>query len=76
MPDLGQTSALPIRAPAGHLLLLDDLVLDLGLLVELVEGVDYDGYGQGDDEHPADGTATANHLAKPRLRNTKCPYVI
>lgn len=46
MPDLGQTSALLVRAPARHLLLLDDLVLDLGLLVELVEGVHDDGDGK------------------------------
>ena len=56
MSDLGQTSSLVVRRPPRHLLLLRDLVLDLGLLVELVEGVHYDGDGQGYDEHPADGT--------------------
>ena len=51
MSDLGQTSSPFVRSPARHLLLLHDLILDLRLLVELVEGVDYDGDGQGDYQH-------------------------
>ena len=45
MSDLGQSSSVIVRSPAGHLLLLHDLVLDLRLLVQLVEGVDDDGDG-------------------------------
>ena len=65
IPDLGKTPPLVIRGPARHLLLLDDLVLDLGLLVELVEGVDDDGDGQGDDENTTDGTGGSTELSKP-----------
>ena len=43
--------------PRGLVLLEPDLLLDLGLLVELVEVVDDDGDGQGDAEHPAQSTA-------------------
>ena len=65
MSDLGQTSSLVVRRPTRHLLLLRDLVLDLGLLVELVEGVDYDGYGEGDDQDPTDGTSGSAQLSEP-----------
>ena len=65
MSDLGQTSSLVVRRPSRHLLLLRDLVLDLGLLVELVEGVDYDGYGEGDDQDPTDGTSGSAQLSEP-----------
>ena len=65
MSDLGQTSSLIVRSPASHLLLLHDLVLDLGLLVQLVEGVDYDGYGEGDDQDTTDGTGCSTKLSKP-----------
>ena len=65
MSDLGQTSSLVVRRPTRHLLLLRDLVLDLGLLVELVEGVDYDGYGEGDDQDPTDGTSGSTQLSEP-----------
>ena len=41
--------------PSRLFLLRSDLLLDLGLLVELVEVVDNDGDGQRDAEHPADG---------------------
>ena len=40
--------------PQGFLLLEEDLLLNLGLLVELVEVVDDDGDGEGDAEHAAD----------------------
>ena len=43
--------------PRGLVLLEPDLLLDLGLLVELVEVVDDDGDGQGDAEHPTQSTA-------------------
>ena len=65
MSDLGQTSSLIVRSPASHLLLLHDLVLDLRLLVQLVEGVHYDGDGQGYDEDPADGTCRPTQLPEP-----------
>ena len=65
MSDLGQTSSFVVRSPASHLLLLHDLVLDLRLLVQLVEGVDYDGYGKGDDENTTDGTGGSTQLSKP-----------
>ena len=65
MSDLGQTSSLIVRSPASHLLLLHDLVLDLRLLVQLVEGVDYDGYGEGDDENTTDGTGGSTQLSEP-----------
>ena len=65
MSDLGQTSSPFVRSPARHLLLLHDLILDLRLLVELVEGVDDDGDGQGDDENTADGTGGSTELSKP-----------
>ena len=42
--------------PRGFLLLGQDLLLYLGLLVELVEVVHDDGDGEGDAEHPADRT--------------------
>jgi hypothetical protein len=42
--------------PQGFLFLKEDLLLYLGLLVELVEVVDDDGDGQGDAQHAADGT--------------------
>jgi len=41
--------------PRGFLPLGLDLLLDLGLLVELVEVVDDDGDGQADAEDAADG---------------------
>ena len=63
--DLGQSAPVSVRSPAGYLLLLHDLVLDLGLLVQLVEGVDYDGYGEGDDENTADGTSRSTQLSEP-----------
>ena len=62
--DLLETSPLEIR-PTRQLLLLQNLVLDLCLLVELVEGVDYDGYGEGDDEDTTDGTGCSTQLSKP-----------
>ena len=65
MSDLGQTSSLIVRSPTSHLLLLHDLVLDLRLLVQLVEGVDYDGYWEGDDENTADGTSGSTQLSEP-----------
>ena len=40
--------------PGGFLLFGEDLLLNLGLLVELVEVVDDDGDGEGDAEHAAD----------------------
>ena len=40
--------------PRGLLLLGHNLLLDLGLLVELVEVVYDEGDGQGDAEHTAD----------------------
>ena len=42
--------------PSRFFLLRSDLLLYLCLLIELVEVVDDDGDGQGDAEHPADGT--------------------
>ena len=42
--------------PRGFLLLRRDLLLYLGLLVELVEVVDDDGDWQTDAEYTADGT--------------------
>ena len=45
----------PPLIPQRLCLLQSDLLLDLGLFVELVEVVDNDGDGQGDAEHPADG---------------------
>ena len=42
--------------PRGFLLLRRDLLLYLGLLVELVEVVDDDWYEQGDTEDTTDGT--------------------
>ena len=63
--DLGQSAPVSVRSPASHLLLLHDLVLDLGLLVQLVEGVDDDGYGQGDYENTTDGTGGSTKLSKP-----------
>ena len=71
MPDLGQTSALPIGAPASHLFLLDDLVLDLGLLVELVEGVHDDGDGQGYDQHSTDGAGSTAQFSEPSSEKFK-----
>ena len=65
MSDLGQTSSFVVRSPASHLLLLHDLVLDLRLLVQLVEGVDYDGYGEGDDENTTDCTGGSTQLSEP-----------
>ena len=41
--------------PRGFFLLCRDLLLYLGLLVELVEVVDDDWYGQGDTEDATDG---------------------
>ena len=63
--NLGQPSSILVSRPARHLLLLGDLVLDLCLLVELVEGVDNDGDGQGYDEDTADGTCGPTQLSKP-----------
>ena len=40
--------------PGGFLLFGEDLLLNLGRLVELVEVVDDDGDGEGDAEHAAD----------------------
>ena len=60
--DLLETRPLEVR-PARQLLLLQDLVLDLRLLVELVEGVDNDGDGEGDDEDADDGAAGTDHLS-------------
>ena len=40
--------------PGRFLLFGEDLLLNLGLLVELVEVVDDDGDGEGDAEHAAD----------------------
>ena len=65
MSDLGQSSSVIVRSPAGHLLLLHDLVLDLRLLVQLVKGIDYDGDGQGDDEDTTDGTGGSTQLSEP-----------
>ena len=65
MSDLGQSSSVIVRSPAGHLLLLHDLVLDLRLLVELVKGIDYDGDGQGDNEDTTDGTGGSTQLSEP-----------
>ena len=59
--DLLETSPLEIR-PTRQLLLLQNLVLDLCLLVQLVEGVDDDGNGEGDDEDADDGTTGTHHL--------------
>ena len=63
--DLGQTSSVIIRGPARYLLLLGDLILDLCLLVELVEGVDYDGDGQRDDEDTTDSAGGSAQLSEP-----------
>ena len=63
MSDLGQTSSPFVRSPARHLLLLHDLILDLRLLVELVEGVDDDGDGEGDDEDAHYGATGTHHLS-------------
>ena len=60
--DLLETRPLEVR-PARQLLLLQDLVLDLRLLVELVEGVDNDGDGEGDDEDADNGAAGTDHLS-------------
>ena len=65
MSDLGQSSSVIVRSPAGHLLLLHDLVLDLRLLVQLVKGIDYDGDGQGDNEDTTDGTGGSTQLSEP-----------
>ena len=65
MSDLGQTSSLVVRRPPRHLLLLRDLVLDLGLLVEFVEGVDNDGDGEGDDQDTTDGAGCSTQFTKP-----------
>ena len=59
--DLLETSPLEIR-PTRQLLLLQNLVLDLCLLVQLVEGVDDDGDGEGDDEDADDGATGTHHL--------------
>ena len=48
---------LPELVPGGLLLLSLDLLLYLGLLVELVEIVDDDGDGQTDAEYAADSTS-------------------
>ena len=68
MPHLGQARPLVVWRPARHLLLLGDLVLDLGLLVQLVEGVHDDGDGERDDQHPADGAGGAAQLPEPGAR--------
>ena len=65
-PNLREARPLVVL-PAGHLFLFQDLIFDLGLLVQLVERVDDDGDGQGDDEDAADGAARADHLAEPGL---------
>ena len=66
--DLLETRPLEVRPP-GQLLLLQNLVLDLRLLVELVEGVDNDGDGERDDEDADDGATGADHLS---WKNVKC----
>jgi hypothetical protein len=53
--------------PGSFLLLGHNLLLDLGLLVELVEIVDDNGDGEGDTEHPADG-AGCTGTTQPRIR--------
>ena len=60
--DLLETRPLEVR-PTRQLLLLQNLVLDLRLLVELVEGVDNDGDGEGDDEDADDGATGTHHLS-------------
>ena len=70
--DLLETRPLEVRPP-GQLLLLQDLVLDLRLLVELVEGVDNDGDGEGDDEDADDGATGADHLSWAQ-KNVKCGF--
>ena len=57
-----ETRLLEVR-PTCQLLLLQDLVLDLRLLVELVEGVDDDGDGEGDDEDAHYGATGTHHLS-------------
>ena len=66
--DLLETRSLKVRPPR-QLLLLQNLVLDLRLLVELVEGVDNDGDGERDDEDADDGATGADHLS---WKNVKC----
>ena len=57
-----ETRLLEVR-PTRQLLLLQDLVLDLRLLVELVERVDDDGDGEGDDEDAHYGATGTHHLS-------------
>ena len=65
--------------PRCSLLLCKYLLLNLGLLVELVEVVDNDGDGQGDAEHPADGARWDNEITswqKVRIWNNFWAYLI
>ena len=62
----GLLCVLPHLVPGGFLLLGLDLLLYLGLLVELVEVVDDDGDWQTDAEYTADGTGWMIHLRNSR----------
>ena len=63
-----------VSSPARHLLLLGDLVLDLGLLVEFVEGVDYDGDGEGDDQDSTDGAGCSTQFTKPGSETVRIKF--
>ena len=49
-------------------LLFSSFVLSLTLLIDATEVGHYHRYRQGDDQHAAERTDTANHLAGDRLR--------
>ena len=62
--------------PRCSLLLCKYLLLNLGLLVELVEVVDNDGDGEGDAEHAADGTRWNKEITSWFKWNNFCSCLI
>ena len=69
--DLLETRSLEVRPPR-QLLLLQNLVLDLCLLVELVEGVDNDGDGERNDEDADDGATGTDHFSWGKKNGREC----
>ena len=66
-----ETRLLEVR-PTCQLLLFQDLVLDLRLLVELVEGVDNDGNGERNDEDADDGATGTDHFSWGKKNGREC----